>query len=64
MSRLNIKLVLTIEEAGRLLGISRPHAYKLAREGQLPIIRLGKRMVVPRRALEEYLASAKPKSKQ
>lgn len=54
------KLVLTIGEAGELLGISRPHAYKLAHEGQLPVLRLGRRLVVPRKALEDYLASTKP----
>jgi excisionase family DNA binding protein len=58
------KLVLTVEEAGVLLGISRPHAYKLAREGQLPILRLGRRMVVPKKALEIYLAGAMPTSPQ
>ncbi len=54
-------LVLTVEEAGILLGISRPHAYKLVREGQIPIIRLGRRIVVPRPALMRWLESAKPK---
>lgn len=54
------KLVLTIEEAGARLGVSRPHAYKLAKEGQLPVLRLGKRLVVPVAALEKWLADVKP----
>jgi excisionase family DNA binding protein len=41
----------------RLLGISRSGAYKLAREGDLPAIRIGPgRVVVPREALERLLA--------
>jgi excisionase family DNA binding protein len=54
------RLVMTVEEAGELLGISRPHAYKLVREGQIPVLRLGRRLVVPRIQLERMLAGAKP----
>jgi excisionase family DNA binding protein len=49
------KLVLTISEAAILLRISRGHAYELARRNELPVIRLGRRIVVPRRALDDYL---------
>ena len=44
-------LVLTIAEAAELLGISRAFAYELAAQGGLPTIRLGRRRLVPRRAL-------------
>lgn len=44
-------LVLTVEEAAELLGISRGLAYELVRKGDLPSIRLGRRLVVPRRRL-------------
>lgn len=55
----NEKLVLTIPRAGELLGVSRPLAYKLARLGQIPTIKLGKRrIVVPKAALEKMLANA------
>jgi excisionase family DNA binding protein len=47
----------TIDEAARLLGISRGLAYRLAREGRLPgVIPLGRRFVVSRAALEHLLA--------
>lgn len=47
----------SIPEVARLLGISRSGAYKLAREGDLPAIRIGPgRVVVPREALERLLA--------
>lgn len=44
-------LVITVEEAAVLLGISRGLAYELVRRGDVPSIRLGRRLVVPRRRL-------------
>jgi excisionase family DNA binding protein len=52
------RLTLTIEEAGELLGISRSLAYEMARNGRLPVLRFGKRMVVPKRAIEAMLDSS------
>ena len=52
------KLVLTVPEAGELLGVSRAHAYLMVKMGQIPIIKLGRRIVVPKVALEKMLASA------
>lgn len=49
-------LALTVEEAARLLGISRTLAYESVARGDLPAVRLGRRIVVPRRALEQLLA--------
>jgi predicted DNA-binding transcriptional regulator AlpA len=52
---------LNIETAGKMLGVSRAVAYELARRDQLPVpvIRLGRRMVVSKRALEEVLDARK-----
>lgn len=50
------RLALSVEEAGTLLGISRDLAYDLVARGELPSVRLGRRLVVPRLALEETLA--------
>ncbi|MDP9402546.1 MAG: helix-turn-helix domain-containing protein [Actinomycetota bacterium] len=41
-----------------MLGISRAHAYELVRRGELPRLQLGRRVVVPRRALEDLVSSA------
>lgn len=49
------RLTLTVEEAARLLGISRALGYELVAEGEVPSIRLGRRIVVPRRALDTLL---------
>lgn len=52
-------LTMTIPEVARALGISRGLAYQLAREGKIPVLRLGgKRLVIPRRALERMLEQA------
>jgi predicted DNA-binding transcriptional regulator AlpA len=50
-----------IEAAGKMLGICRAVAYDLARRDELPVpvIRLGRRMVVSRRAIDEVLDARK-----
>jgi excisionase family DNA binding protein len=56
------RLTLSVEEAGKLLGISRALAYRMARTGRLPTVRFGNRIVVPKKAiavmLERSVASA------
>ncbi len=37
----------TIEEAGRILGLSRSAAYRAAARGEIPTLRFGRRLVVP-----------------
>ena len=56
------RLTLTVEEAARLLGISRALGYELVARGQLPSVRLGRRIVVPRRALDALLDAASQES--
>jgi len=51
-------LVFSVPEAGRLLGLSRGTSYMLANQGVIPTLRLGKRLVVPRVALEKMLDGA------
>jgi excisionase family DNA binding protein len=46
---------LTVEEAGQILGLSRNTAYALAKSGRLPTIRLGRRLLVPKSALDRLL---------
>ena len=46
---------MTVEEAGRLLGIGRNLAYEAARRGEIPTVRLGRRMLVPTARLRELL---------
>jgi excisionase family DNA binding protein len=52
------KQTLTVEEAARRLGIGRNNAYAAARNGDIPTIRIGKRILIPKVALEQLLEGA------
>ncbi len=45
----------TIPEAAKILGVGRNQAYEAAKRGEIPVIRIGKRMLVPAVALERLL---------
>jgi excisionase family DNA binding protein len=49
------RLVLSVTEAAEVLGISRTLAYDLVARRELPSLRLGGRIVIPRRPLERLL---------
>ncbi len=49
-------LLVSVEEAARLLCISRNLAYELVRQGRLPHVRLGRRVLIPRHGLEQWIA--------
>ena len=48
-----------IEEAGRLLGIGRNQAYEAAHRGDFPTIRIGRRLLVPKAALDRLLENGR-----
>ncbi len=50
------RLVFTVEEAAALLGISRSFAYEAAARGDISTIHVGRRILVPKAALERLLA--------
>ena len=49
------RLTYTLAEAAQQLGISRWLAYEAAHRGELPVCRIGRRMLVPRAALLRLL---------
>jgi len=49
------RLCITVPEAAEMLGISRNFAYQLVREGKLPSIRFGKRILIPRASLDKMM---------
>lgn len=49
------RATLTVEEAAELLGVGRSSAYEAARRGDLPAMRLGRRLVIPVPALLRLL---------
>jgi excisionase family DNA binding protein len=54
---MNEPLTISVEDAARWLGISRGLAYEAARRGELPTIRLGRRLLVPRARLLELVGA-------
>lgn len=56
MSDLSKSATIKVEEAAHVLGIGRQTAYNLAAQGKLPgALRLGRRIVVSKGALEKFL---------
>jgi excisionase family DNA binding protein len=53
------RLTVSVEEAAQALGVSRAHAFRMAGAGELPTIRLGKRLLVPIDALNRLVAAVK-----
>jgi len=54
------KLTVTIKDAAQILGIGRNLCYEAARRGEIPTIRIGGRILVPVRALEQMLTDGAP----
>ena len=48
------KLVYSIQEVAELLGISRSYAYELVRKGEIPVLMLGKKRVVPKEKFNRW----------
>lgn len=59
----NEKLTLTVDQTAEKLGISRASAYEGIHNGQIPHIRIGKRILVPLAAIENLLAPQSTKCK-
>lgn len=51
---------ISVPEAGDLLGISRKSAYRAAHRGEIPVLKFGKRLVVPTDRLVAMLSRAAP----
>ena len=49
------RLVFTVQEVSKLLGLSRASTYEAVRVGSIPSIKVGRRILVPKSALLELL---------
>lgn len=49
------RLTITVAQAARMLGISRGLAYEMVRQGKLPALHFGRRILVPRIAIQRLL---------
>lgn len=58
MDDLRQRATVSVPEAGAALGIGREAAYNAAKRGELPTIRLGRRVLVPTQALLDMLTTA------
>lgn len=56
MSEAPAPLCVSVETAAEMLGIGRSLAYRMAKEGSLPTVKMGRRLLVPISKLEEMLA--------
>ena len=56
--------VYKVDEAARLLGLSRNSAYEAIKRGEIPIIRFGRRLVVPIAGLNRLLETGARNSAQ
>lgn len=48
----------SVQQAAELLGISRNHAFRCVQRGEIPAIRVGRRLLIPAAFLEELFESA------
>ena len=48
-------LAISVPEAARLLGLSRSTTYQAVKRGDIPSVRIGGRVLVPLRRLEELI---------
>ena len=54
-SPVNAKVTLTVPEAAELIGISNPKMYELVRAGKLRSVRVGKKILISRQSLMDWL---------
>jgi|TARA_R110000744_G_scaffold164947_3_gene282054 excisionase family DNA binding protein len=50
------QVVFTVTEMGKILGIGRNAAYNAVSRGDIPVIRLGRRILISKVALDKWLA--------
>jgi len=46
---------ISVPEAAQMLGISRNFAYEMVKQRKLPVVKFGKRLLIPRAALDKML---------
>ena len=54
----NLPITLTVVEVAKILRVGRNTAYRLVQNGAIPCVRFGRKIVIPRDALSEFLTQA------
>jgi excisionase family DNA binding protein len=57
------KLLLTVREAQDVLSLGRSKLYELIASGELPVVRIGRAVRLPARALEAWVAKQQQQAK-
>lgn len=58
MNKAEAVITYTVDQTAALLGIGRNHCYEAVKRGQIPSVRIGRRYLVPRAALDLLLSGA------
>lgn len=58
----NLPPILTVEQTAQVLGISRGLAFTAVRTGEIPSIRIGRRILVPRDSLRDMVLGRRSES--
>ena len=56
MSENDQRLTYDVPEAGRLAGLGRNASYEAVRRGEMPVLRIGGRLLVPKKAWDRKLS--------
>ena len=51
--------ILTTEQLEKVLGVSRPTVFDLAKDGKIRSLKVGRRRMFPKTAVREFIESAK-----
>ena len=54
---LESRTIITIKEMSAILGIGRNTAYEAVKKGEIPSVKVGRRILVPSKALDKWLES-------
>ncbi len=63
MMNMREPLAYRLKEVARILGLSQRSVWKLAHDGQIPCLRVGKALLFPVKELEEWLSRQVQKKK-
>ncbi len=61
---MNEKAVYNVQEVAKLLDINVTKAYELVRRRDFPALRIGKRIVIPKKTFEKWLDETAVKEKE
>ncbi len=58
------RLTMSVEQAAMALGVSRGTCYEAVRSGQIPTVRLGRRLLVPVEGLRALLKATEARAEE